>query len=119
MDEKILEKTYQLKKALDSDPRIIALNEIETRMNSNEEVMALSYKKDVTLDHYNEMLKYYKDDSKEVKKARQELATAKKELESHPIVREYLIAYQAVRLLFKEVNEGLFSYLNKNACPKE
>ena len=119
MDERILEKTYQLKRALDSDPRILALNEIEARMNTNEEVMALSYKKDVALNHYNEMLKYYKDDSEEVIKARQELAKAKKELESHPIVREYLSCYQAVRLLFEEINKALFSYLNKNACPKE
>ena len=119
MDDKILTLTYQLKNALDSDSRILLLNKLEAEMNSNEEVMSLSYKKDMALDHYNEMLKYFKDDSEEVINARKRLAEAKKELESHPLVREYLLAYQQVRLLYEHVNETLFSYLNKNMCPSE
>ena len=119
MDEKILKLTYQLKTALENDERIILLNDLENKMNSNEEVMALSYRKDLALDRYNEMCKYFKDDSEEVIKARQLLAEAKKELESHPLVREYLSAYQQVRLLYEHVNETLFSYLNKNMCPNE
>ena len=119
MDEKILELTYQLKTALDNDSRIALLNKLEEQMNNNEEVMGLSYRKDVALDKYNEMCKYFKDDSEEVINARKELATAKKELESHPLVREYLAAYQQVRILFEHINETLFSYLNKNMCPSE
>ena len=119
MDEKISELTYQLKEQLNNDPRIIALNASEKKMNESEEVMGLSYRKDVALDHYNEMLKYYSDNSPEVVKARQDLAKAKKELESHPLVREYLSNYQQVRLLFEQVNESLFSMLNNDMCPKE
>ena len=119
MDEKVLSLTYQLKKALENDPRVVLLNKLEMEINSNEEVMALSYKKDVALDHYNEMLKYFKDDSEEVINARKALAEAKKELESHPLVREYLSAYQQVRLLYEHINETLFFYLNKNMCPSE
>ena len=119
MDEKVLSLTYQLKSALDNDPRVILLNKLEQEMNNNEEVMALSYRKDMALDRYNEMVKYFKDDSEEVVKARRLLAEAKKELESHPLVREYLSAYQQVRLLYEHINETLFSYLNKNMCPSE
>ena len=119
MDEKILELAYQLKTALDNDSRIVLLNQLEEQMNNNEEVMGLSYRKDMALDRYNEMVKYFKDDSEEVVKARQLLADAKKELESHPLVREYLSAYQQVRLLYEHINETLFSYLNKNMCPSE
>ena len=119
MDERISELTYKLKEQLDNDQRIIALNESEKKMKESEEVMALSYRKDVALDHYNEMLKYYSDNSPEVIKARQDLALAKKELESHPLVREYLSNYQQVRILFEQVNESLFSLLNNDMCPKE
>ena len=119
MDEKILELTFQLKTALDNDPRIVLLNKLENEMNNNEEVMGLSYRKDMALDRYNEMAKYFKDDSEEVIKARQLLADAKKELESHPLVREYLSSYQQVRLLYEHINETLFTYLNKNMCPSE
>ena len=119
MDEKILTLTYQLKTALDNDERIVLLNKLEKEMNSNEEVMALSYRKDMALDRYNEMCKYFKDDSEEVIKARRLLAEAKKELESHPLVRDYLSIYQQVRLLYEHINETLFSYLNKNMCPSE
>ena len=119
MDEKITELTYKLKEQLQNDPRIIALNESEKKMNESEEVMALSYRKDVALDHYNQLLKYYSDDSKVVVKAKQDLASAKKELESHPLVRDYLQKYQQVRLLFEQVNQSLFSMLNNDMCPKE
>ena len=119
MNEEIMNLAYQLKASIENDSRIIRLNEIEKKMNESEEVMSLSYKKDVALNHYNEMMKYFKDDSDEVVHARQELANAKKELESHPLVREYLSAYQEVRLLYEHINETLFSYLNKNMCPKE
>ena len=119
MTEKILDLTYQLKEALNQDSRIIRLDEVEKRMNESEEVMALSYKKDLALDKYNKMNEYFSFDSKEVVAARKELAEAKKELDSHPLVREYLKAYQEVRLLFEEINDALFSYLNKNMCPSE
>ena len=119
MDEKILSLTYRLKTALDNDSRIVLLNKLENEMNNNEEVMALSYRKDMALDRYNEMCKLFKDDSEEVNKARILLSDAKKELESHPLVREYLAAYQQVRLLYEHINETLFSYLNKNMCPSE
>ena len=119
MNEKISELTYKLKEQLNNDPRIIALNESEKKMKESEDVMALSYRKDVALDHYNEMLKYYSDDSEEVTKARQELALAKKELDSHPLVRDYLSKYQQVRILFEQINQSLFSLLNNDMCPKE
>ena len=119
MDEDILKLTYQLKTALIHDERIIHLNDVENRMNNNEEVMALSYKKDMALEKYNEMNKYFKDDSEEVVKARRLLSEAKKELESHPLVREYLLAFQQVRLLYESINDNLFSYLNKDLCPNK
>lgn len=119
MDEILFSLTQQLKTALDNDERIVCLNEIEKKMNDSEEVMKLSYKKDMALNRYNELAKYFADDSEELINARRLLSEAKKELESHPLVREYLSAYQKVRLLYEQINETLFSYLNKDMCPSE
>ena len=91
----------------------------EFAMNESEEVMALSYRKDCALDYYNQTLKYFSDDSVAATKARQDLAKAKKELDSHPLVRDYLQKYQQVRLLFEQINQSLFSMLNNDMCPKE
>ena len=110
MDEKITELTFELKEQLKNDPRIIALNESEKAMNESEEVMALSYRKDCALDYYNQTLKYFSDDSVAATKARQDLALTKKNLESHPLVRDYLAKYQEVRLLFEKINQSLFSF---------
>ena len=119
MDETLFSLTQQLKTAIDNDPRIIHLNEVEKKMNDSEDVMKLSYKKDMALNRYNELAKYFADDSEELINARRLLSEAKKELESHPLVREYLSAYQKVRLLYEQINETLFSYLNKDMCPSE
>ena len=119
MDEILLSKTLKLKEELESDPRVVSLNEAEAKMNSSEEVMALAYRKNAALDKYNDLLKYYPDDSEEVKIVRQDLALAKKNLEEHELVRDYLIKYQAVRLLYEEINQTLFGILNNNLCPEE
>ena len=119
MNEKILQLSESLKKALDNDERISLLNESEKRMNESEEVMSLAYQKDRALDDYNEMLKYFSDDSEEVKSARKELAEAKKTLEEHELVRDYLKKYQQVRMLFERINNTLFAYLNNDLCPEE
>ena len=119
MNEQIANLVYQLKTEMQNDERIIRLNNLEKQMNENEEVMRLSYLKDIALDDYNKMMAFFKEDSEEVIKARRKFADAKKELESNHLVREYLAAYQQVRLLYELINETLFSYINKNMCPKE
>ena len=48
MDD-IYSLSYELKDLLSNDPRIIRLNELEKKMNENEEVMALAYQKDLAV----------------------------------------------------------------------
>ena len=86
---------------------------------SSLQMMLLSYRKDCALDYYNQTLKYFSDDSVAATQARQDLAKAKKELDSHPLVRDYLQKYQQLRLLFEQINQRLFSLLNIDMCPKE
>lgn len=116
MTQEIYELANRLKKEIDSDERIIVLNSLENQLNDSEVIMKLAYRKDIAVDKYNDMLRIYKDDSEEVINARKELATAKKELEENDLVRQYLKAYQQVRILYQNINETLFSYLNVSMC---
>ena len=113
MDD-IYSLSYELKDLLTNDPRIIRLNELEKKMNENEEVMALSYQKDVAVSEYSDALNHFARDSEEVKKAQHNLHIKKEALDNHPLVREYLTAYSEVRDLYYQLNDILLSNLNLN-----
>ena len=119
MAEDIYLKANKLKENLDNDPRVALLNKLEKEMNNNEEVMALAYKKDMACLNYSDALQHYSEESEEVKNALKELHEAKKNLDSHPVVKEYLKAYAEVRDLYNSINEILFSDFTPNLCPKE
>ena len=111
MEKDIYTVSNELKDLLDSDIRIIKLNELEKKMNDNEEVMALSYQKDLAVSNYSDALNHFSKDSKEVKDAHHLLYLAKEKLDNHPLVREYLEAYKEVRDLYLNLNDILFSNL--------
>ena len=104
--------SYELKDLLDNDERIILLDNLEKKMNENEEVMALAYQKDLAISQYSDTLNHYAKDSEEVKKAHRELFLKKEALDKHPLVREYLAAYSEVRDLYYQINDILFNNLN-------
>lgn len=118
MDNHIYELSLDLKKSLDNDPRIIKLNELEKKMNEDKEVMALAYAKDVASSEYSDILNHYSQDSETAKKYQKKLYAAKKALDEHPLVQEYLKAYVEVRNLYSEINAILFKDLNPELCPK-
>ena len=93
MDKDIYTKAENLKELLEKDPRIIKLNELEKKMNDDEEVMALAYKKDMAAVNYSDVLNHFSEESPEAHKALKELHEAKLNLDNHPLVREYLKAY--------------------------
>ena len=119
MEKDIYLETEKLKKALDNDPRLVRLNELEKKMNNDEIVMSLAYKKDMAAVKYSDVLNHYSEESVEAKNALKELHQAKLELDNNPLVREYLEAYKEVRELYEQINEILFSDLNADLCPKE
>ena len=116
MDEKIYSLTLELKESLKNHPSLVLLNSLEKEMEENEEVMKLSYRKDQANDKYNDMVKYYGENSLEASNALKELHVAKKELDSHPLVRKYLKAYQEVRELYQEINHLLFDVIKEKNC---
>ena len=119
MEKDIYQEAELLKETIEKDSRIVRLNELEKKMNKDETVMSLAYKKDMAAVKYSDALNHYSEDSEEVKAALIELHQAKLELDNHPLVREYLNAYKEVRDLYEEINDILFSDLTINLCPKE
>ena len=112
MAKDIYETAYELKDLLSSDERIKRLNELETKMNNDNEVIALAYQKDVAVSNYSDALNHFGEDSPEVKNAQKELYEKKLALDTHPLVREYLDAYKEVRDLYIQMNGLLFDGLN-------
>ena len=112
MGENIYCLASELKELLDHDPRVIRLNNAEQILNNNEEVMALSYQKDVAVSSYSDALNHYAQDSEELKKYQHELHLKKEALDNHPLVRSYLKAYSEVRDLYFQINEILFKDLS-------
>ena len=102
----------ELKDLLDNDERIIRLNKLENELNNNEEVMALSYQKDLAVSSYSDALNHFANDSEEMKKYQHELFLKKEALDNHPLVKSYLKAYSEVRDLYFQINEILFNDLS-------
>lgn len=110
----ILKIAYELKELLSKDPRFILLNEKEKAMESSEEVMALSYNKDLKESYLSDALRHYPKGSPEVKHAHVELFRASEKLDSHPLVKEYYQAYKEVEKVLNEINDILLKDLKKN-----
>ena len=112
MVKDIYNAAYSLKELLDNDERVILLDDLEKKMNENEEVMALAYQKDLAVNDYSDALNHFSSDSEEVKKAQRNLFIKKEALDNHLLVRDYLKAYREVRDLYYQINEILFNNLS-------
>lgn len=119
MEETVYLKAIKLKETIEKDTRFIELNKIEKEMNENKEVISLVYAKDVASSEYSDILNHFSKDSETAIKYQKKLYEAKKALEEHPLVREYLNKYQKVRMMYEEINEILFASLNPLLCPKD
>ena len=112
MAKDIYNLAYELRDLLENDERIKRLNELETKMNNDQEVITLAYQKDVAVSNYSNTLNHFAEDSIEAKNAQKELYNKKLALDTHPLVRDYLDAYKEVRDLYIEMNALLFDGLN-------
>lgn len=119
----MMDDTYkiaeELKEQLENDPRVIHLNEVEDKLNNSQEVTLLVIKKDKANNEYNDILRHFDKGSDEAIKYQKILYSAKKELDEHPLVREYNAAYKEVRELYDQISDILFSSFNASLCPKE
>ena len=112
MSNSLYEEVYKLRDQMKSDPRFLALKELDEKLNNNEEVMKLAYQKEMAIVEYEDALNHYGKNSAELKKAKQNLAKCKLNLDNHPLVKEYYLALQKVREMDRKVNEKLFDDFN-------
>ena len=114
----LYQKIEELKDLLNHDERIIKMLEAEKRMNESEEIQLLSYKKDLASSEYSDILNHFDRESEAAKKYQKKLYEAKKALDEHPLVREYMSYYIQVRDLYNEINDILFSHLEEDLSPR-
>lgn len=108
MSNELIELLHNLKSELENDPRVLKLADLDKKLNENEEVMKLAYKKDMASVTFDDALKHFGENSKEAKEALKKLHDAKYNLDIHPLVKEYQSAYKEVRLLYEHVSKELF-----------
>lgn len=111
MSQDIYSLAGELKDLLNADKRLLRLNELEKELENNEEVMVLVQQKDTAVSLYSDALNHFAKDSEELKKYQHELFLKKEALDNHPLVKEYMKAYNEVRDLYFNLNEILFSDL--------
>ncbi len=109
MEEKIIKELQTLKASIDNDERLLRLSELEAKLAEDEEVKRLSKRLKKEEEAYSFALSTYGKNSEETKKAQLALFEAKKELDSLPLVKEYNEAYIAVRDLYMQIDDIIFS----------
>lgn len=115
----IYELSYKLKQELENEPCFQELLLLEKQMENDDEVVKLTYQKDMALLYYNDALKVFDKNSEEIRPFLQRLSEAKNNLNSHKIVKLYLTKYKEVRELTNEINNILFSDLSSKICEEK
>lgn len=110
MNEELLNKIERLNSALKASKEYEELKEFETRLDSNDEVKILSYKKDVAISKYEDALRHYEKNSKEVLDASKEMSEAIFALNNHQVVKAYMEKYEAYNAIINEINKSLFDF---------
>ena len=71
--------------------------------------MKLAYQKEMAIVAYEDALNHYGKNSAELKKAQQNLAKCKLNLDNHPLVKEYYLALRKVREMDRKIDKELFT----------
>lgn len=120
MEKALANAVNELKIAMNEDSRIKALEVREKAMMENEEVLLLMANKDRAEREYEDVLSYSSKDEEKTKVAQHNLYLAKKKLDEHPLVKEYMVSYSEVRNLYSRIDDILFSSYRKKGhiCSK-
>lgn len=98
-----------LKEALEEDDRVVLLNQLDKQLSQNQTLLALSEHYQRSQTNYQSMWESYGDDSPHLLRARAELHQVKIQVDSHPLVRDYLKVYGQVREIYSWIQLKIFS----------
>ncbi len=114
MDIKVFELANRLNEELNNNPDVILLNELDKKLNDSFEVYTLSNRKDEALERYLSNKEMYGEESELTIASLKELSKIKKELNTNPLVKEYLKQYSIVRDLYMQINDIILSDFKGN-----
>ena len=83
----------------------------EKEINESDEIKILSYKKDMTIVKYGDMIKHYDKNSQEVINASKEMSEAIYKLNNHHLVQIYNKNLANLNSFLKEIRDELFGGL--------
>ena len=112
MIQKLFEEASKLKAEIESLPEVKELEHLNKLLSENEEVMKLSYRKDVASTKYEDAIRYFGKNSKEAGLAQKELYQAKLDLDNNDLVKAYNEQYKKVRKIYDKINEEIFNPFN-------
>jgi len=104
---------------LRKDPRVVRLDELESEINKDSEVLALSSEFKKTEEAFNYALEHYGENSEITKKKKINLLERKQKLNMHPLVADYNKAFIEVKDLFLNLEDILFSSIKDKSLCKE
>ena len=116
MEEKIYFLAKEINEELNKNQDVVLLNKLDKELNDSYEVCTLSNKKDEALEKYISNKDLYGEDDKRTVDSLKALQLAKKELNNHPIVKQYLEVYSRVRDLYLEINHLLLDEYKGGKC---
>lgn len=117
MNDRLREALYEYAKLLKEDARVLRMRDLEKRLTEDEEVVALSRAMDEAERLYSEALAT--NDQELIEKRKKELYEAKLALDTNPLAKEYTESYIAVRDLYAEIDDILFSPYRRKVISKE
>lgn len=113
MEEALRKSLEELKTALDNDPRVKALAELEKKLYEDPFLIELVKKKDDLERQYNSILSYKDNDDEEVKIIEKALYEAKMEMDTYPLAKEYSEAFVKVRDIYMQIDDIIFGKYRK------
>lgn len=108
MELELLDLVLNLKEEIKNSQEYKDLIISEEKMSKSEEVMVLSYRKDMSLMNYEDGLKHFPKNSQELLNLEKNLAESTYNLNNHPLVKDYKDKLDKLNLLYKEVEEIIF-----------
>lgn len=109
MNEELLNQISILKENIVNSDEYRNLLKAEKEMEQSNEVMILSYKKDMAIVDYEDALKHYSRNSIEVLKAEKILSETAYNLNQHPIVKSYKENLDKLNQLYEEIDKIIFT----------
>ncbi|MBO8428078.1 MAG: YlbF family regulator [Firmicutes bacterium] len=108
MDIELINKCFELKDLIHNLKEYKDAIDSELKMENDDEVKLLSYYKDLAIMDYEDNLKHFSKNSKEVLESSKVLSNRIYELNNHPLVKDYKEKLDKLNKIYNEIDKELF-----------